>query len=112
VVGDLTPRSVATRSATRSRVAGSSIAGGSHCSVLVRATRARTARLGRIQSFGSPRCQLSGLREHRGIELYRGLLAVVEGRSLSLEELARQMIRNEQLEVSDIEKMPRKGGDA
>jgi hypothetical protein len=35
------------------------------------------------------------IQERRGIELYRRLLALAEGRSVSLEELARQMIRNE-----------------
>ncbi len=53
------------------------------------------------------------LQEHRGIELYRRLLALSdEGRSVSLEELARQMIRSEELDVAEIEKMLRKRGDA
>jgi bacterioferritin len=52
------------------------------------------------------------VQERRGIELYRRLLALAEGRSVSLEELARQMIRNEQLDVAEIEKMLRKRGDA
>jgi len=52
------------------------------------------------------------VQERRGIELYRRLLAVAEGRSVSLEELARQMIRNEELDVAEIEKMLRKRGDA
>jgi ferritin-like protein len=52
------------------------------------------------------------VHERRGIELYRELLAVAEGRDVSLEELARQMIRQEQLDVSEIEKMLRKRGDA
>jgi bacterioferritin len=52
------------------------------------------------------------VQEHRGIELYRQLLALAEGRSVSLEELARQMIRSEELDVAEIEKMLRKRGDA
>ena len=52
------------------------------------------------------------VQERRGIELYRQLLTLAEGRSVSLEELARQMIRNEELDVAEIEKMLRKRGDA
>jgi bacterioferritin len=52
------------------------------------------------------------VQERRGVELYRRLLALAEGRSVSLEELARQMIRNEELDVAEIEKMLRKRGDA
>ncbi len=52
------------------------------------------------------------VHERRGIALYRRLLELVEGRSVSLEELARQMVRNEELHVSEIEKMLRKRGDA
>ena len=52
------------------------------------------------------------VQERRGIELYRRLLALAEDRSVSLEELARQMIRNEELDVAEIEKMLRKRGDA
>jgi bacterioferritin len=52
------------------------------------------------------------VQERRGIELYRQLLALAERRSVSLEELARQMIRNEELDVAEIEKMLRKRGDA
>jgi bacterioferritin len=51
-------------------------------------------------------------QERRGIELYRRLLELTAGRSVSLEELARQMIRNEELDVAEIEKMLRKRGDA
>jgi bacterioferritin len=51
-------------------------------------------------------------QERRGIELYRRLLARGEGRSVSLEEMARQMIRREELDVAEIEKMLRKRGDA
>lgn len=52
------------------------------------------------------------VQERRGIALYRRLLDLAEGRSISLEELARQMIRNEELDVGEIEKMLRKRGDA
>jgi bacterioferritin len=52
------------------------------------------------------------IHERRGLDLYYRLLDLVEGRSVSLEELARQMIRNESLHVSEIEKMARKRGDA
>jgi bacterioferritin len=52
------------------------------------------------------------VHERHGIELYRELLAASEGRDVSLEELARQMIRQEELDVAEIEKMLRKRGDA
>jgi bacterioferritin len=52
------------------------------------------------------------VQERRGVKLYRRLLEVSEGASVSLEELARQMIRNEELDVAEIEKMLRKRGDA
>ena len=50
--------------------------------------------------------------ERRGVALYETLLALVEGRSVSLEEYARQMIRNEELHIGEIEKMLRRRGDA
>lgn len=52
------------------------------------------------------------VHERRGITGYQHLLSLVEGRDVSLEELARQMIRSEQLHVAEIEKMLRKRGDA
>jgi bacterioferritin len=52
------------------------------------------------------------VQERRGIALYRQLLTLSEGRSVSLEELARQMVRNEEMDVAEIEKMLRKRGDA
>ena len=52
------------------------------------------------------------IQERRGIDLYRQLLTLAEGRNVSLEELARQMIRSEELDVAEIEKMLRKRGDA
>jgi bacterioferritin len=52
------------------------------------------------------------VHEHHGVEKYRSLLALAEGRSVSLEELARQMIRSEELDIAEIEKMLKKRGDA
>jgi bacterioferritin len=52
------------------------------------------------------------VHERHGVGLYRRLLETAEGRSISLEELARQMIRSEELDISEIEKMLRKRGDA
>jgi bacterioferritin len=50
--------------------------------------------------------------EQRGIGLYHRLLEVSEGRDVSLEELARSMIRSERQHVAEIEKMLRRRGDA
>jgi bacterioferritin len=52
------------------------------------------------------------VHERRGVEMYEVLLELVEDRSVSLEEYARQMIRNEQLHLGEIEKMLRRRGDA
>jgi bacterioferritin len=52
------------------------------------------------------------VHEKRGVQLYEALLGLVEGRSVSLEEYARQMIRNENLHLAEIEKMLRRRGDA
>jgi bacterioferritin len=52
------------------------------------------------------------VHERHGIELYTRLLEQVENRSVSLEELARSMIRSEQLHLAEIEKMLRRRGDA
>jgi bacterioferritin len=52
------------------------------------------------------------IHERHSIALYRELLGVAEGCDVSLEELARQMIRREELDMSEIEKMLRKRGDA
>lgn len=52
------------------------------------------------------------IHERHGIELYERLLRVAEGASVSLEELARQMIRSEEMHVAEIQKMLRKRGDA
>jgi bacterioferritin len=52
------------------------------------------------------------IHEERGIALYQQLLALVEDRHVSLEEFARELLRNEALHVSEIEKMLRRRGDA
>jgi bacterioferritin len=52
------------------------------------------------------------VHEQRGIDLYESLLGLVEGRHVSLEEYARQMVRNERLHLAEIEKMLRRRGDA
>jgi bacterioferritin len=49
--------------------------------------------------------------EARALGLYRELLAQVEGRSVALEEFARQMIHAEELHAADVDKMLRKPGD-
>ncbi len=52
------------------------------------------------------------LHERSGIENYEALLRLVEGKHVSLEEYARQMLRAEELHVNEILKMLRKRGDA
>ena len=52
------------------------------------------------------------VHEESGIALYARLLGVAEGRSLPLEEFARQQIRAEALHVNEIKKMLRRRGDA
>jgi bacterioferritin len=52
------------------------------------------------------------IHERHGVDLYRRLLTLSEGRNISLEELARQMIRSEELDIAEIEKMLRRRGDA
>ena len=52
------------------------------------------------------------VHERTGIDLYRGLLNLSESHSISLEEFARQKIRNEEMHVAEIEKMLRRRGDA
>jgi bacterioferritin len=49
--------------------------------------------------------------EQGGIQLYRDLLAAVEGQSVWLEEYARDMIRQEETHAFEVEKMLRKPGD-
>ena len=50
--------------------------------------------------------------EQSGIVLYHRLLELAENRSVALEELARQMIRAEEIHVNEIRKMLRNRGDA
>jgi len=52
------------------------------------------------------------IHERKGIELYRQLLKLSEGSSVSLEEFARGKIRSEEIHVAEIEKMLRRRGDA
>ena len=52
------------------------------------------------------------LHERKGIELYGRLLKLSHDSSISLEEFARQKIRNEEMHVAEIEKMLRRRGDA
>jgi bacterioferritin len=49
--------------------------------------------------------------EGEALDLYRQLLAAVEGRSVALEEYARQMIYAEELHQAEVDKMLRKPGD-
>ena len=49
--------------------------------------------------------------EANALGLYRELLSVVEGRSVALEEFARQMIHAEELHAADVDKMLRKPGE-
>jgi bacterioferritin len=48
--------------------------------------------------------------EHETLMLYYGLLELVEGRSVPLEEYARDMIRQEEMHVDEIDKMLRRPG--
>lgn len=49
--------------------------------------------------------------EAKALAIYRDLLAAVEGRSVMLEEYARQMIHAEELHAGDVDKMLRRPGD-
>jgi len=49
--------------------------------------------------------------ERRGLALYRELMVLVEGRSVALEEYARQMIYAEEVHASEVDKMLRRPGD-
>jgi bacterioferritin len=49
--------------------------------------------------------------ESKALDLYRELLALVEGRNIALEEFARQMIHAEELHAAEVDKMLRKPGD-
>lgn len=49
--------------------------------------------------------------EKRGVQLYYDLLELVKDKSVSLEEYARKMIAEEELHISEIDKMIRKPGE-
>ena len=49
--------------------------------------------------------------ERQGLKLYRQLHDLVVGKSILLEEYARQMIYNEELHVYEVDKMLRRPGD-
>ena len=49
--------------------------------------------------------------EAAALNLYRELLGMVEGKSVALEEFARQMIAAEELHAGEVDKMLRKPGD-
>lgn len=48
--------------------------------------------------------------ERRSLEVYRELLAEVEGRSVMLEEYARTMIHDEEMHLGEVDKMLRRPG--
>ncbi|MCE3233179.1 MAG: bacterioferritin, partial [Rickettsiaceae bacterium] len=49
--------------------------------------------------------------EKIGLQHYYDLLKLVEGKSVLLEEYARKMIMEEEMHISDVDKMMRKPGD-
>lgn len=49
--------------------------------------------------------------ERKALGLYRELLSVVEGKSITVEEYARQMIAAEEVHASEVDKMIRRPGD-
>jgi bacterioferritin len=49
--------------------------------------------------------------ERQALALYRELLGLTEGQSVSLEEFAREMIQAEELHAAEVDKMLRKPGD-
>jgi len=49
--------------------------------------------------------------EGEALNLYRQLLQLVEGRSVALEEFARQMIYTEELHAAEVDKMQRRPGE-
>ena len=49
--------------------------------------------------------------ERTGLQLYKDLLVQVEGRSIWIEEYARQMIHAEELHAAEVDKMLRKPGE-
>ena len=51
------------------------------------------------------------LAEHNALALYVGLLKLVEGKSVALEEYARDLIAQEEAHIDEIDKMLRKPGE-
>ena len=49
--------------------------------------------------------------ELAAVQLYKDLLALVEGKAVWLEEYARQMIQAEEMHAFEVDKMLRKPGD-
>ncbi len=49
--------------------------------------------------------------ERAGLQLYKDLLVQVEGKSIWIEEYARQMIHAEELHAAEVDKMLRKPGE-
>ena len=49
--------------------------------------------------------------ENETLSCYRRLLALVQGRSVMLEEYAREMVHEEELHLGEVDKMLRKPGD-
>jgi bacterioferritin len=49
--------------------------------------------------------------EKNSIKAYRDLLALVEGKSITLEEYARRLIHDEVVHATEVDKMLRKPGD-
>lgn len=49
--------------------------------------------------------------ERKALGLYKELLSVVEGKSITVEEYARQMIAAEEVHASEVDKMIRRPGD-
>lgn len=49
--------------------------------------------------------------EHNALSLYYGLLELVAGKSVAIEEYARDLIRQEEAHIDEIDKMLRKPGD-
>lgn len=48
--------------------------------------------------------------EHQAVNYYRALLKLVEGKSILLEEYARRMVAEEEMHLSEVDKMLRKPG--
>ena len=93
------------RSCTRSRSANGS----------PRSAPIRRSAIGAAARFAQARhaaiLQESLATEGKALDLYRDLLRLVEGRSVALEEFARQMIYAEELHAADVDKMLRKPGE-